>query len=171
MTETFHLSSAAGGGYEMGENVGYLVARVTSTLMNLVTQRTQAELDITATQGRTLYMVASGRCVLAVELAREFGIDASAVTRLIDRLAQRKLLTRERSTADRRVVWLAVTPEGQDIAAQMPVIFNEVLDRLLSGFTPEEVGFLKNMLRRLLVNHADFIEKNHVTATNFDRKS
>ena len=169
MTEIAPHSSAIGD-YELSENVGYLVGRVTSALTHLVTQRTLAELDITATQARTLYMVASGRCVLAVELAREFGTDASAVTRLIDRLAQRKLLTRERSTSDRRVVRLAVTPEGQVIAARMPAIFNEVLDQLLSGFTPEEVGFLKNMLRRLLANHAHPIEINHVTATNSDRK-
>jgi DNA-binding MarR family transcriptional regulator len=152
MIESSPPSSAAGG-YEMGENVGYLVARVTSALTNLITQGTLAELDITGTQARTLYVVANGRCVLAAELAREFGIDASVATRLIDRLGQRKLLTRERSTTDRRVVRLAVTPEGQAIAAKMPAIFNEVLDRLLSGFTPEEVGFLKNMLRRLLANH------------------
>jgi len=30
-----------------------------------------------------------------------------------------------------------------------------VLDKLLSGFTPEEVGFLKSMLRRMLLNSGD----------------
>ena len=141
--------------YQLGESVGYLISRVKSMASNMVTQRTMAELGITSQQGSILFMVASGKCVLAAELAREYGIDASAITRLIDRLEKRGLLTRVRSSEDRRAVRLALTPEGQQIAARMPAIFTSVTDRLLSGFTPEEVGFLKSMLRRVLVNSGE----------------
>jgi DNA-binding MarR family transcriptional regulator len=141
--------------YQMGESVGYLIARVKSVMSNMVTQRTMAELGITSTQASILFMVASGRCLVAAELARDYGIDASAVTRLIDRLEKRGLLTRVRSSEDRRVVHLALTPEGYELAARMPEIFTSVLDKLLGGFTPEEVGFLKSMLRRVLVNNGD----------------
>ncbi|MGF6901488.1 MarR family winged helix-turn-helix transcriptional regulator [Paraburkholderia sp. GAS348] len=141
--------------YQLGESVGYLISRVKSTVSNLVTQRSMAELGITSQQGSILFMVASGKCLLAAELAREYGIDASAVTRLVDRLEKRGLLTRVRSNEDRRVVRLALTPEGDAIAAKMPAIFNGVLDSLLGGFTPEEVGFLKSMLRRVLVNSGE----------------
>ncbi|CAE6845266.1 hypothetical protein SAMN05192563_1016141 [Paraburkholderia aspalathi] len=44
---------------------------------------------------------------------------------------------------------LALTPEGQ---RRIPAIFSGVLDDLLSGFTPEEVGLLKSMLKRVLAN-------------------
>jgi DNA-binding MarR family transcriptional regulator len=141
--------------YEVGESVGYLLSRVKSAMSNMVTQRTLAELGITSTQGSILFMVASGKCVVAAELAREYGIDASAVTRLIDRLEKRGLLIRVRSSEDRRVVRLAVTPEGYALAARMPEMFNCVLDRLFAGFTPEEVGFLKSMLRRVLANNCE----------------
>jgi DNA-binding MarR family transcriptional regulator len=141
--------------YQLGESVGYLLARVKSTMSNMVTQRSMAELGITSQQGSILFMVASGKCVLAAELAREYGIDASAVTRLIDRLEKRGLLTRVRSSEDRRAVRLALTPEGHAIAAKMPKIFTSVLDSLLAGFTPEEVGFLKSMLRRALMNSGE----------------
>jgi DNA-binding MarR family transcriptional regulator len=141
--------------YQLGESVGYLISRVKSMASNMVTQRSMAELGITSQQGSILFMVASGKCVLAAELAREYGIDASAITRLIDRLEKRGLLTRVRSSEDRRAVRLALTPEGQQIAARMPAIFTSVTDRLLSGFTPEEVGFLKSMLRRVLVNSGE----------------
>ena len=141
--------------YQLNESVGYLITRVRSTMANLVTQRTMAELGITSQQGSILFMVASGKCVVAAELAREYGIDASAVTRLIDRLEKRGLITRLRSEEDRRVVRLALTEEGRTLAAQIPAIFTKVLDKLLSGFTPEEVGFLKSMLRRMLLNSGD----------------
>jgi DNA-binding MarR family transcriptional regulator len=157
--------------YQLGESVGYLLSRVKSTMSNLVTQRSMAELGITSQQGSILFMVASGKCLLAAELAREYGIDASAVTRLIDRLEKRGLLTRVRSNEDRRAVRLALTPEGHAIAARMPTIFNGVLDSLLSGFTPEEVGFLKSMLRRVLTNSGDHTGFTRDAASNSDSKS
>jgi len=139
-------------GYQLDESVGYLIARAKSSLSNLVTQRTLNELGITSTQASMLFMIASGKCSLAAELARDYGIDASAVTRLIDRLEKRNLLSRVRSSEDRRAVHLAVTPEGQGLAARMPEIFGGVVEKALAGFTPEEVGFLKSMLRRILAN-------------------
>ncbi|WP_144154049.1 MarR family winged helix-turn-helix transcriptional regulator [Paraburkholderia sp. BCC1885] len=158
--------------YQLGESVGYLIARVRSTMANLVTQRTMAELGITSQQGSILFMVASGKCLLAAELAREYGIDASAVTRLVDRLEKRGLLNRVRSVEDRRVVRLALTPEGHAIAARMPAIFNGVIDHLLSGFTAEEVGFLKSMLRRVLTNSGcDLSGITRDATTNLDAKT
>jgi DNA-binding MarR family transcriptional regulator len=158
--------------YQLGESVGYLISRVRSTMSNEITQRTMAELGITSQQASILFMVASGKCLLAAELAREYGIDASAVTRLVDRLEKRGLLTRVRSSEDRRVVRLALTPEGQALAVRMPPIFNGVVDNLLAGFTPEEVGFLKSMLRRVLVNNGcDLSGITRDTASNSDSKS
>jgi len=141
--------------YQLDESVGYLIARVKSSLSNLVTQRTLNELGITSTQASMLFMIASGKCSLAAELARDYGIDASAVTRLIDRLEKRNLLSRVRSCEDRRAVRLAVTDHGGKLAAHMPEIFGGVLGKALAGFTPEEVAALKSMLRRILANTGD----------------
>ncbi|SAL52260.1 MarR family transcriptional regulator [Caballeronia terrestris] len=141
--------------YQLGESVGYLMSRVRSTMWNMVTQHTTAELGITSTQASIVFMLASGQGLTAADLAREYGIDASAVTRLIDRLEKRGLLSRVRSEEDRRVVRLALTPEGFALAEKIPAIFIRVMDKLLMGFTPEEVGFLKSMLRRVLVNSCD----------------
>jgi len=172
MTDQSHTPAPEISAYQLGESVGYLISRVKSTLSNLVTQRTMAELGITSQQASILFMVASGKCLLAAELAREYGIDASAVTRLVDRLEKRGLLTRVRSSEDRRVVRLALTPEGQSIAVRMPAIFNGVIDSLLSGFTPEEVGFLKSMLRRVLTNSGcDLSGITRDAATHSDGKS
>jgi DNA-binding MarR family transcriptional regulator len=144
--------------FQLDEAVGYLISRVKSSLSNVVSQRTMQELGITSTQGSMLFMIGAGRCQLAADLARHYGIDASAVTRLIDRLEKRKLLARVRSDEDRRAVRLQLTPEGYAIAARMPAIFTEVTDKALAGFTPEEVGFLKSMLRRILTNTGEPIE-------------
>jgi DNA-binding MarR family transcriptional regulator len=142
--------------YQMEESVGYLLARARLCMSNLITQRSMTELGVTSQQGSILLMVASGKCSLASEVAREFGIDAGAVTRLIDRLESRGLLERVRSREDRRAIRLAVTPRGRDIAAQMPAIFISVFDNLLLGISGEEVSFLKSLLRRILANSSQF---------------
>ncbi|KWC41220.1 MarR family transcriptional regulator [Burkholderia ubonensis] len=139
--------------FQMDDSVGYLVSRVKSLMTNLVTQRTQEELGITGTQASMLFMIAVGKCSTAAELAREYGIEASAVTRMLDRLEKRSLLSRVRSIDDRRIVRLELTDEGRALAEGLPAIFRRVLDQLLDGFTPEEVGFLKSMLRRILTNY------------------
>jgi DNA-binding MarR family transcriptional regulator len=141
--------------YVLSESVGYLISRVRSTMWNMVTQHTTAELGITSTQASIMFMLAVGKCATAADIAREYGIDASAVTRLIDRLEKRGLLSRLRSEEDRRVVRLALTSDGRAMAEKVPAIFTRVLDKLLTGFSPEEVGFLKNMLRRILANSCD----------------
>ncbi|GLU34839.1 MarR family transcriptional regulator [Trinickia caryophylli] len=138
--------------FPLDEAVGYLLARAKSGLSNLVSQRTMSELGITSTQGSMLFMIGSGRCPLAADLARHYGIDASAVTRLVDRLEKRKLLSRVRSSEDRRAVRLELTADGYALAARMPEIFGGVTEKALAGFTPEEIGFLKSMLRRMLAN-------------------
>ena len=157
--------------YQLAESVGYLISRVKSMMSNMVTQRSMAELGITSTQASILFMVASGKCLLAAELAREYGIDASAVTRLIDRLEKRGLLTRVRSNEDRRVVRLALTAEGTAIAARLPAIFTGVMDQLMSGFTPEETGFLKSLLRRVLANNCELAGITRDAAVNSDSKA
>ncbi|NPT40542.1 MarR family transcriptional regulator [Paraburkholderia sp. 1N] len=121
----------------------------------MVTRRTLAELGITGTQASMLFMLAIGRCSTATELAREYRIDTSAVTRLLDRVEKRALLSRTRSYQDRRVVRLELTDSGRELAERMPDIFTDALQRAVQGFTPEEVGFLKSMLRRVHTNCSD----------------
>ncbi|SOE92094.1 DNA-binding transcriptional regulator, MarR family [Burkholderia sp. D7] len=155
----------------LNDSVGSLFSHVRSTMANMINQRTTCDLGITGTQGSILFMVWSEKCLLAAELAREFGIDASAVTRRIDLLEARGLLRRVRSVEDRRIVRLSLTPEGEAMAARMPAIFASVVDKLLSGFTPEETGFLKSMLRRVLANSSALAGLTHDAALYFEKKA
>ena len=138
--------------YQTNEGIGYLLSRVQSLLAHMVTQRTQVELGITGTQASLLFMVGGGRCSTASELARGYGIDASTVTRLLDRIEKRGLLLRERSSGDRRIVRLELTRTGRELADRMPEIFVSVLERAVEGLTPEEVDILKRMLRQIHAN-------------------
>lgn len=135
----------------LDESVGYLMARVRSTMASETNQLTVAELDITSTQASILLLLKRG-ALSGADLAREYGLDASAVTRLLDKLEQRGLVTRVRSSADRRVVNLQLTDEGRLIVARLKPLYIQVMERMLAGFTQEEAGFLKSLLRRIIVN-------------------
>ena len=74
------------------------------------------------------------------------------MTRAIDRMEAKGLVQRNRSTTDRRVVQLALTDEGQRVAALVPPVLADVLNGHLSDFTHDEWLLLLRMLRRVLAN-------------------
>ena len=135
----------------LDESVGYLLARVRSKMSSEVQQLTQAEVELTSTQASMLMLLKHGP-MSGADLAREYGIDASAVTRLLDKLEHRQLVHRTRSASDRRVVHVALTAAGWEMIVRLIPLYTQVLDRMLAGFSPEEAGFLKSLLRRIIFN-------------------
>lgn len=76
--------------------------------------------DLTAMQWQPLYMIAIGRANTAADLARQMQVDTGAVTRMLDRLQAKALVRRERSTADRRIVYLELTDTGANVPRRFP---------------------------------------------------
>ena len=88
----------------------------------------------------------------AAALARMCHLDAGGLTRLLDRLEAKGLCQRERSQEDRRMVHVALTPESQAVAAQLPALLGEMQDQLLQGFSAEEEAQLRDFLKRIYAN-------------------
>jgi DNA-binding MarR family transcriptional regulator len=71
------------------------------------------------------------------------------MTRMLDRLEEKFVIARERSSDDRRVVKIQLTPQG---AEQYPKLRNEVrltLNRRFSALNEVELQQLCGMLERL----------------------
>ena len=142
------------------ESVGYLMRKVMSSI------RTQADAqlsthDLTFAQWLPLFKISkcqamTGQAAATVAtvavMARELETDAASMTRTLDRLEAKGLVLRERSTTDRRVVHVVLTPEGEAVAAKVPPVLAEVLNNHLRGFTRDEWQQLLSMLRRMLAN-------------------
>jgi len=96
-----------------------------------------------------LLLTRAGACT-SVGLAKLLGVDPGYVTRLIDQLERQCLVRRERNSPDRRVVNLALTEAGRDLAVRIAEIAPAVLNRRLSGFTPLEFEALCRLLSKLL---------------------
>jgi DNA-binding MarR family transcriptional regulator len=137
------------------DSVGYLLAR-SRTMLAKALDTALVEHNITFAQGRILLMLVTGKFTNAAEFARELYVDAASITRMIDRLEKRGLIVRRTNTGDRRQVNLHLTPDGEQLARQLPAIYSGVLNRSFTGFSAEEIGFLKCLLRKLLANeHPD----------------
>jgi len=132
--------------YNMEESLGLMLKRAHQSLLRSVDARMQAH-DLTALQWGPLLLISKGYDTVA-SCAREAGIDASSMTRMLDRLEAKGLIRRIRSAADRRVVNVELTEAGKSAAAIIPDELAQVLNQHLRGFTPEEFNTLKSLLRR-----------------------
>ena len=138
-------------GYCANDSVGYLMRRVLLAL----TQDTDKRLEphgLTHAQWGPLFMIRKAGSATVAEVARELQMDPGAMTRLLDRLEAKGLCRRVRSTDDRRVVNIELTPEGRQAADKIPVALAEVMNAHLAGFTTEEWQTLKTLLQRMLEN-------------------
>lgn len=140
--------------YQIDDSVGFLLTRARSLLAKSIDEAAMSGCDITYAQGGIIYMLSTGKYSSAADLARELYIDAASMKRTLDRLEARKIIERKPNPDDRRQIRLSLTPAGDALAQKMPAIYVEVLNRLFTGFSAEEVGFLKSLLRKLLAANA-----------------
>jgi len=72
------------------------------------------------------------------------------VTGIVDRLASRQLVTRERSTKDRRVVTVAITDAGLALVAQAPSPLQDRFTAELGRLPREEREKLRDTLETIV---------------------
>lgn len=71
------------------------------------------------------------------------------ITRLMDRLEKRKLITRSRDTRDRRVVIARITPEGMQILAELDKPLVQLQHSLFHHMTQQELTRLSSLLEKV----------------------
>lgn len=140
-----------GHNYVIDESVCYLLKHAQLALLRTMECK-MSSLDLTAMQWGPLMLLAHGKGRTAVEISRCSGVDASTMTRMLDRLEAKGLLARRRNETDRRVIDLELTEAGQKLVAQIPYLLAESLNHHLRGFSAEELESFKSMLRRFRAN-------------------
>jgi MarR family transcriptional regulator, organic hydroperoxide resistance regulator len=104
--------------------------------------RATAELEVSPAEGHLLsYLKSYAPCPVS-ELERVFGYKPSTLTSILDRLAERNLLTRQINASDRRSFTIELTSEGRKLAGKIQKMLetfeqrlqDRVNDREMSGF-------------------------------------
>lgn len=136
---------------DLGLHIGYLVTGLRTRMM----QEMDASLSpfgLTAAQFVILRRIAEGVATTAAELCRVLEYDTGSMTRMLDRLEEKAVIVRERSSDDRRVVNIQLTEQG---AQQYPELRERVrvaLGRRLSPLNPSDLNTLSELLERLTKN-------------------
>jgi len=87
-----------------------------------------------------------GQPLPSLEIASRMIQVVPAITGLIDRLEKRELVTRERCTADRRVVYVALTEKADTLLKEIDEPGRELHQRLIGHLTRSELKTLSRLL-------------------------
>jgi DNA-binding MarR family transcriptional regulator len=84
------------------------------------------------------------------ELAKEVSLSQATITGIIDRLAARQLVARERSTNDRRLVSVVISAAGRALIDQAPSPLQERFAARLSELSMAEQENIQDTLARIV---------------------
>lgn len=106
------------------------------------------------------YLAVNGACAQR-DIAAYFGIDAAAVSRMLDGLV-RDGFVRIVPGRDRRCRVVELTEHGRDTVARWDVVCAETDEVMLAGFSDEERAAVTDMLDRICANMRAHLGKNVV---------
>lgn len=101
------------------------------------------------TDWRVLFHLGIHGRMTAKEIGARSRIHKTKISRAVQRLADRRYLTRTRDESDRRSEHLDLTPAGEAVYRDLRGIAREYDARLSAEFTRGENAILRVMLRRL----------------------
>jgi DNA-binding MarR family transcriptional regulator len=145
MAKGFYRTDA----FESRRALGYLIRKTHNTMLPHA-EALFADADISFSQWVALMAVRDGVATTCGEIARHLGHDTGATTRLVDQLAERGLVERQRSTNDRRVIHLRITPAGKAMVKSLAQRLVEFWNTILEGFSNDESSLLISLMTRLL---------------------
>jgi len=129
-------------------------ANILGALALLIQDRVQArwqeELDLSPMAAAALSQIEQEPGCTIDQVASRIGLSHSATVRVIDKLAERDLVTKDRARQDARAQSLKLTKAGKRMAQQLHNARNQVTDGLLSLIKPEQVAALHNAVGAIL---------------------
>jgi DNA-binding MarR family transcriptional regulator len=137
--------------YRPGESLGWLIRRIQQSIVSEAGKRLAGH-GLTHAQWMPLVRLHFNGSCPAAQLAADLGLDAGALTRMLDRLEAKGLVSRERSSSDRRVVMIALTEDGRGLGDRLPAVLSEIFNAHLRGFSHQEWQTLMGLLQRVLAN-------------------
>jgi DNA-binding MarR family transcriptional regulator len=108
-----------------------------------------AGLNVTQKQTATLWLIHANPGVAQVSVAAGLGMDRATMMSITDRLDERGLVVRKKSTTDRRRQELYLTPAGQALLRKVKTRIAAHEDRVKAMFDPPELAALLAALEKL----------------------
>jgi DNA-binding MarR family transcriptional regulator len=136
------------------EQEAYLSLWRTYDRLKILEEELFAEYGLTAQQYNVLRLLRAAREPLpTLALADRLISRAPDITRMLDKLEQRGLISRTRSPADRRAVLVSITAAGRWLLDQLAEPLRQCHRRQLGHLRPEQLRQLIDLLRLVRSPH------------------
>ncbi|BAH74324.1 MarR family winged helix-turn-helix transcriptional regulator [Solidesulfovibrio magneticus] len=136
--------------YDIDNAVGYAVGHAAARI-KIALRRAflAAGHDVTPDQWVVLYRLLENEGLTQVALGERTVKDKTTVTRILDRLEARELLTRRRAPDDRRSQRLYLTEAGRTLALALVPIVQAFADAAYADLTGNDKAVLRDLLTRI----------------------
>ena len=140
--------------HDVGAGDSRHTANILGALAVLIQDRVegawQSDLDLSPMAAAALVQI-DGEPGCTIELvAGRIGLTHSATVRVIDKLAERGLVEKDRARKDARAQSLTLSKTGKRIAQQLHAARNRVTDDLLAGLDPAQRKALESAIGAIL---------------------
>jgi DNA-binding MarR family transcriptional regulator len=106
-------------------------------------------LDLTQKQTGVLWLIDANAGVSQISLANELGMDRASMMAIVDRLEERGLIVRKRSTEDGRRQELYATAKGRKVLSQAKTAIHDHEKWIANRFSAKDLNALTSALKRL----------------------
>ncbi len=126
--------------------MGSVLATMQSIRVEMRSQRTP---ELTVPQFRTLVFLSKYKGAGLSDLAEHIGLSLPSMSKMIESLVGKGLVSRESCATDRRRVSLTLSPQGEAIYRKASRSALDMLARKLEGLSAQDLEALLPLLREL----------------------
>lgn len=131
------------------ELVGFLL-RCASNTLDSHFSKNAGDLDITPSQLAVLLTLSRRSDVTQTELSVLTRIDKSTINEMVPRMSQRRLLIRSKSSSDKRVIQLSISPSGIELLKKATVAATTAQEKTLEAIPSEYRKIFRHCLEMIL---------------------
>lgn len=137
--------------YILADATSFLLSRIHAKMKNIFLKRLK-KYHITPEQWVLLAKLSEQEGISPTELSLVSLRDKPYTTRLIDKLAENKLIIKEESEDDRRSSLIYLTKKGAEVQKEIFPIADEINEWLVEKMDEQEVKQLKILLHKMYDN-------------------
>lgn len=145
--------------FELDDALGYLIETTEQTLkLGLRRRFREHGFDITPYQWVILYRLWERDGRRQSELADDSVRDRPTMTRILDVMQRKELVTRQKDEHDRRSYRVFLTERGASLESKLPPIAAEYLQEFTNGIDQSDIDVAKKVLKTIRMNASREIE-------------
>ncbi|HNS40610.1 MAG TPA: MarR family transcriptional regulator [Promineifilum sp.] len=139
--------------FRLERSIGHIISQVSHSLGYELRQAfKKAGYDVTPQQWGVLTRLWVQDGLSQTEIANMTFKDRPVITRIIDVLERKEMVTRRPSEQDRRIVRVYLTQKGREYQEKLVPLAKEVLERGLADISDEDLAHMTTTLQKIVAN-------------------